>query len=232
MFVPSDSEWRAARAVIELSAIAAGSLSGALHGVRREYDLVGVVTIALITGLGGGMLRDVLIAQGGVLALQHSSLLLTALIAAFIGTVLGHHTAYLSAILWFVDSLSLGLFTVAGIQRAEEVGLKIAPALLLGVLTGTGGGLLRDVICRDTPALLLPGAPYATAALLGGLVYYGLVHALGWPVTVSEWIATLSCFGLRALASWRGWIVPKPIDVTRHVRRWGSRRKPGREGRP
>jgi uncharacterized membrane protein YeiH len=152
--------------------------------------------------------------------------LLTALAAAGVGILLGRHTSHLRVALWFVEALSLGLFTVAGIQRAEEVGLEVIPALLLGVLTGTGGGLLRDVICRETPAILVPGRPYATAALLGGLVYHAISGWLGWPRVLGEWLAIASTLLLRALGSWRGWIVPKPQDLPVHWRRWFSRKPP------
>jgi uncharacterized membrane protein YeiH len=220
-----EADWRTARASIELSAIASGSLSGALHGIRREFDIFGVVVIAVVTGLGGGIVRDLLLAQGPVLALRHPNFLLTALAAAGAGILIGHRTVHLRLVLWILDALALGLFTVTGIQRAEEVGLELIPALLLGVLAGTGSGLLRDIICRETPAILVPGKPYATAALLGGLVYQ-VSDWLGWPRVLSEWLAIASSFGLRALGSWRGWIVPQPQNIALHWRRWFSRKPP------
>ncbi len=221
----SERQWHSARVVVELAAVAAGSLSGSLHAIRREYDLVGVTVIAVAAGLGGGIIRDLLIAQGPVLALEHPGLLLTALFAAAVGMVLGHRTRHVHAVLWIVEALALGLLTVAGIQRAEEIGLRVIPALFLGVVGGTGGGLLRDVLCRETPALLVPGRPFAVAALFGGLVYFGSSRALDWPVVFSEWLGILAAFVLRAVGTWRRWVMPRPDDVTHRIQTWRRRSK-------
>ncbi len=218
--VISEREWRTARVFIELAAVFAGGLSGSLHGIKREYDLVGVTVIAVVAGLGGGVLRDVLLAHGPVLALQHPLLLITALVAAAVGMVLGQRTTHLRFLLLLFEALALGLFTMAGIQRAEEVGLRLVPALFLGVISGTGGGLLRDVLCRETPMLLMPGRPFAVAALFGGIVYFGSRLGLGWPVVVSEWLGILGAFSLRAVGTWRRWFMPQPHQLSERLRSW------------
>lgn len=210
----TDQEWRMTRAVIEIAATASGALMGSLHGIKRDFDVVGVTVVAMCAGFGGGVLRDVLINRP-VLALQRNELLITALTACAVGMVLGHRTHRLTPILWVVEALTLGLFTVTGIQRAEEVGLTILPALFLGVVTGTFGGLLRDIICNETPVLVLPGRPLAVASFLGGLTYYGLLRCFEFPRVLCEWSAALTTFSLRALSSWRGWNVRRPEEVFR-----------------
>jgi len=219
----SESEWHAARAVVELTAVAVGAISGSLHAIRREYDLVGITVIGVIGGLGGGIVRDLLLSQGPVLALQQKGLLLTAFLGAGVGMLLGQRTAHFRAVFWFFEALALGLFTVAGIQRAEEVGLRVIPAIFLGVATGTGGGLLRDILCRETPVLLMPGPPYAVTALFGGLTYFGVRLGLDWPVVVSEWLGILAAFGLRAVGTRRRWVIPRHDEVSMRFRSWRSR---------
>ena len=136
----TEAEWHATRAVIEVTAVTSGALMGSLHAIKRDFDLVGVTVVALCSGLGGGALRDVLINRP-VLALQREELLVAALCACGTGMVLGHRVHHLQPIIWVVEAISLGLFTVTGIQRAEEVGLTVLPAIFLGVVTGTSGGL-------------------------------------------------------------------------------------------
>ncbi len=220
----AEREWRVARAFFELASVAVGSISGAIHAIRREYDLIGITVIGVTAGLGGGIVRDLFIGQGPVLALRHPLLLLTALVAAAVGIVLGPRIANLRIVFWFFEAFSVGLFTLVGIQRAEEIGLRLVPALFLGVLSGTGGGLLRDVLCRETPAVLVPGTPYAAAALFGGCIYFTSRLGLGWPVLLSEWLALLAAFALRAFGTWRRWIVPRRSDVTSRLKQWRSAR--------
>ena len=219
----SESEWHAARAVVELTAVVAGGISGALHAIRREYDLVGITVIGVVSGLGGGIVRDLLLSQGPVLALQQKGLLLTAFLGAGAGMLLGQRTAHFRAVFWFFEALALGLFTIAGIQRAEEVGLQVIPAIFLGVASGIGGGLLRDVLCRETPVLLMPGPPYAVSALFGGLTYFGVRLGLDAPTVVCEWLGILAAFGLRALGTWRRWVMPRHHEVRVRFSRWRAR---------
>jgi uncharacterized membrane protein YeiH len=210
----TDEDWRMTRAVIETTAVASGALMGSLHAIKRDFDLVGVTVVALCAGFGGGVLRDVLINRP-VLALQREELMIAALSACAVGMVLGHRTHRLTPIIWVVEAISLGLFTVTGIQRAEEVGLTMLPAVFLGVVTGTCGGLLRDIICNETPILVLPGRPLALASFIGGLTYYGFLHWLDFPRVVCEWTTALTTFTIRALSSWRDWKVRRPHEVFR-----------------
>jgi uncharacterized membrane protein YeiH len=129
-----------------------------------------------------------------------------------VGIVFGVRTRHLEPALWLVDAASIGLFTVTGIQRAVDAGLSIVPSLFLGVVTGTAGGLLRDVLCRETPTLLLPGPPHATASLFGGVVYLGADRFLGghvWP----EILALVAAFSLRGIGTALGWTIPRPGEM-------------------
>lgn len=201
------------RLYVELTAVAVGAVSGALHAQRRGFDLVGVVVIGLIGGLGGGLIRDVLLGSGPVLALRSSVFLWTAMVAAPGGLLFGTLFGRLARPIWTVDTLALGLFTVAGLQRAHAAGLGVIPSLLLGVVTAVGGGVVRDVLCRETPILLLPGTPYTPVSVLAGLVYLGALGGLELPPLKAELLAIGAAFGARSLAVWRGWRLPMPPDL-------------------
>lgn len=215
------------RPYVELTAVAVGAVSGALHAQRRDFDLVGVVVIGLVGGLGGGLIRDILLGLGPVLALRSPVHLVTALVAAPLGLLFGTLVSRLARLIWVVDTLSLGLFTVAGLQRADAAGLGVLPSLLLGVITGVGGGVVRDVLCRETPVLLLPGTPYTPASVLAGIVYLSALRWLGFPPFKAEFLAVGAAFGLRSLAVWRDWRLPMPPDLPGSLLRRYRRRRVG-----
>src|SRR4051812_9950078 len=106
------------RFFMEVAAITAGCLSGTLHASKRNYDIVGITVIGIATGIGGGIIRDILIGQGPALAIKIPRYLLIVFSATLIGMYLGTLVNKLKKFLWIMDSLALGFFTVAGIQRA------------------------------------------------------------------------------------------------------------------
>src|SRR5215510_3624139 len=202
------------RPYVELTAVAFGAVSGALHGKRRSFDFVGVVIIGIVSGLGGGLVRDVLLGRGPVLALQSQTMLIVSIVASLIGVLLFDPIMTRARrIYWFVDTLSLGLFAVAGLQRAQTASLGVMPSVLLGVVTCVGGGLVRDVLCRETPRVLLPGQPYTTIALFAGVVYMTAARALKLSPLTAELLAVGGAFGLRSLVAWRGWVLPVPPNL-------------------
>ena len=152
----------------EIAAIALGALGGAL-ALRREqgspYDTIGLLGLGLISGVGGGVVRDILLADGPPLALQHPSYLAYALCGAAAAILFGKSVGpRMLATLNLVDALALGLFTVAGSTRAMNYGLGFLPCLVLGVTTAVGGGALRDVFSGHVPATFKEGELYACCA--------------------------------------------------------------------
>lgn len=215
------------RAYIEYASAAAGAVSWALHAQRRAFDFVGVVVIGICSGLGGGVIRDVLLGQGPVLALRSPRLLIIAIFASLVGALLSSFTQVLRRPKWLLDSLTLGLFAVAGLQRGEAAGLDWVPCLLLGVVTCVGGGVVRDVLCRETPDLLLPGQPYSLSALLAGVVYLSAIRGLNLAPIIAELLAIGASLAMRIVTAWIGWEVPTPPDLPRVLsRRWRRRGRP------
>ena len=192
----------------EIAAISLGSLGGAL-ALRRErrsrYDVIGLLGLGLISGVGGGVVRDILLADGPPLALQHPSYLAYALCGAAAAICFGRSVGpRMLATMNFVDALALGFFTVAGSTRAMSFGLGFLPCLVLGVTTAVGGGALRDVFSGRAPATFREGELYALVSTVAASVFLG-VQRLGVPVNRAAIIGTVVGFGLRLLAIRYGW---------------------------
>jgi uncharacterized membrane protein YeiH len=197
--------------IVEFSGVAAGALAGALEARRNRtyhYDLIGVLGLGIITALGGGITRDVLIQKGPPLAFLDLRYLLVSfsagLIALLFGSIAGPRMLRL---IWVADAASLGLFSVAGVSRALNAGLPTLAALILGLITAVGGGSLRDVLMGRTPRVFERGEPYTIAALLAVLVFLA-GDRLGWDRSLSTAAGAISGLVLKLLAARFRWQTP------------------------
>lgn len=185
------------------------ALSGALVAARRGYDIMGILTIALVSAAGGGLLRDGLFLNRGAPALVTSPVYLPLIAGAAVAVLLyGHRIQRLPRIERFIaliDALGLGAYAVVGVQKSLDAGITVAGVLLVGVLSATGGAVLRDVLMGREPALFQPDAPFALAALAGCVAYLLLGDALQLDATLSAWTAIALVFALRVLALRYGW---------------------------
>lgn len=192
----------------EIAAITLGALGGVL-ALRRErrspFDVIGLLGLGLISGVGGGVVRDVLLGDGPPLALLHPSYLAYALTGAAIAILFGQSVGPRTmATMNVVDALALALFTVAGSTRAMSFGLGFLPCLVLGVTTAVGGGALRDLFSGRAPATFKEGELYALVSTVAAAMFLGVQH-LGVPVNRAAIIGTVVGFGLRLLAMRFGW---------------------------
>lgn len=198
----------------DLLATFVGALSGGLAAVRRKFDIVGVLTLAIVSGMGGGIIRDVLLQHFGIAAFRDNRYLFMALVAAAIAFFFSGMARKLREPMLYVDAVSLGLFVVVGADKALRANMTILPAIMLGVITSTGGGLVRDLLMGEVPRILRPGALYSTAALIGSTTYVLLVGWLGVVKETSALLAITLGVALRLLALWRGWQGPVPRDYS------------------
>ena len=209
---------------IELPAVVAGALAGALFAQKRGLDVIGVLALGLVSGLGGGILRDVLLARVP-LALQDPWYLWVVAGAALLGAFFAQAVNRLHFGMLLVDAVSLALFSVIGAQGGLSAGLPIPAAILLGTITGVGGSVLRDVLVGETPPRMLRrGPPYASAAFLGAALYVGLVAGLDVRKVVAQILAVVLILLVRGVAKWRGWESLEPKDLTPAVLRPGDRK--------
>lgn len=198
----------------ELTAAFFGGLSGATHADERRMDISGIVVLAIVNALGGGILRDVLLQDHGIAAFLNWRLLAVALAAALFGFFFSSIYRKLKRPFLYLDALSLGLFAVVGADKALSAGLNVIPAVLLGAVTSVGGGMIRDVLCSETPQIMRPGTLSASAAVLGSSLYVLLVTWANIVKPVALVLAAVVTLTLRIIAVKRGWRAPMPVHLT------------------
>lgn len=198
--------------VLDLTGTFVFALSGALAGVRRKLDLFGVLVLSFAAANSGGITRDVLIGAVPPAAISDWRYLVVSLVAGLITFYLSPTIERLRHPVLLFDAAGLALFAVAGAQKSLDFGLNPVMAMSLGMLTGIGGGMARDMLLAEIPTVLRSEL-YAVAALAGaGVVVAG--HMLRLPTVPIAIAGVLLCFGLRVMAIRHGWQLPvaKYID--------------------
>lgn len=194
---------------LDLLGIFVFAISGALVAVRKDLDVVGVLVLAAVTGLGGGFLRDVLIGDVPPAALADWRYLLVPLAAGLLTFFLHPALGRVERVVNVFDAAGLGLFCVAGALKATAYGLGPLPAALLGLLTGVGGGMLRDVLAGRVPVVMRKGELYAIPGLAGAGVFV-VGYELGAAASAVALPAAAVTIVWRLLAMFRGWTAPTP----------------------
>lgn len=192
--------------VLDLVGTFAFAISGATAGVRRQLDLFGVLVLSFAAATAGGIVRDALIGATPPAALVDWRYLAVSMLAG-LTTFYGYERVErLRNPVQMFDAVGLGLFAVSGAAKALAHGLGPSGAVLLGMLSGIGGGIARDVLVAEIPNVLRREL-YAVAALLGAVCVV-IGDALGWPPTPTAIAGALTCFVLRFLAIRRNWQLP------------------------
>ena len=182
------------------------AISGAILGVRRRLDIFGVLVLSFAASSAGGITRDLLIGAVPPAAIGDWRYFAVALAAGVLTFFYHSLIARLQIAILTVDAAGLALFAVAGTQKALAYGLHPLMAALLGMLTGIGGGITRDLLVARTPVVLQSDL-YALAALAGASVVV-VGHELNWPLVATAIAGAGVCFGLRLLAMRYGWHLP------------------------
>jgi len=200
---------------LELAGTFAFAISGAVAARQRGLDLFGICALAFTVACGGGIIRDLCIGAIPPAGLKNWQYLFVAILAAGLTVGLYSVVQRLKRPVLFFDSVGLSLFAVTGAQKALAYGHNGQVAVLLGITTAVGGGVLRDILLNRIP-VILEKEIYASAALIGALIVV-VASYLGWGS--SEWddvIALTTCFTLRILALRNHWNLPVPgNDKTR-----------------
>ncbi|NUP53695.1 MAG: trimeric intracellular cation channel family protein [Catenulispora sp.] len=216
--------------LLDLLGVFAAAIAGAFAGLRKGLDLVGILVIAVASSLGGGMIRDALMGATPVAAIADwryfaVALAATTLVLLFtsrrlsdsklksaIEELRGRAVRY-DRIAVVADALTLGLFAVSGTLKALDYHLPIFQAALLGTVTATGGGVVRDVLVNEVP-LVLQRELYAVPAFLGGLLFAEIErHGLVVQGYLASAIAILLTTAVRLVAVWKDWHAPRPGAV-------------------
>jgi len=191
----------------DLGATFAFALTGALAAIKRGYDIVGVFFLALVSGIGGGLIRDGMFLQEGITPLLTNPNYLYVIGAAvLIGVVMGERVHHFNRVIAMVDALGLGAFACFGVQKFLMVGLGPTAAVFVGVINAVGGGLVRDVITREEPLTFRPGQFYVLVALAGAVIFVSLTAQFGVAATTAAFISIAITFLFRMLTiifNWR-----------------------------
>ncbi|MGN1306197.1 MAG: trimeric intracellular cation channel family protein [Faecousia sp.] len=204
--------------VLELIGTVAFAASGALIAMRKHMDLLGVIVLGVVTAIGGGILRDLILGITPPLAFRDPICAIVAIATAIVMFIpwvrhrLMHNTRLFDAALLVMDSVGLGVFTVMGIWNALSFSPDRSTFLLVfvGVLTGVGGGVIRDVLAGDMPYILVKHI-YACASLLGAITCTLLWRCL--PQYAAMLIAIVLVLVIRLLSAYFRWNLPRANDV-------------------
>ena len=202
--------------ILEIIGTIAFAVTGAFLSVKRHLDIFGVVFIGCITAVGGGITRDIIIGKFPPAIFSNTKILLIAAITSVIIFLISYLHAdkfeqireKTEKINNIFDALGLSAFAVTGTEAVchSEYGGYFVLAVLMGMLTGVGGGIFRDILVTETPYVLKKHV-YALAALIGSTVYYALRGLVG--ITVASIIAMVLIFSIRMLATKYHWKLPK-----------------------
>jgi uncharacterized membrane protein YeiH len=205
-------------AAVDLAAIVIGALTGGLLAAREGFAVSGVLLLAVTGGLGGGLIRDVLLGDLPAVALTNRAYLPTVAIAAMVTFYFSGWLSRLTGLLVALDAVTLGFFTVIGAQKAQLTDLPGASVVFVGTVTAVGGAVIRDVLLAQRAEIVQPGPYNAVAALIGAAALTLLAGPAGLdPLPVAAIVIVLVA-GLRLLSVWRGWEAPVAVDLPARAR--------------
>ncbi len=197
---------------LDLVGTFAFALSGAAAGIKHRADLFGMLVLAFVAATAGGLTRDLLIGAVPPAALTNLNYTFVPIAAGLIMFALPKVAHRVGPLVALLDAAGLAVFAVTGTDKALAYGINPVSAAMLGMLTGIGGGIVRDILVTELP-IVLRADLYAVAALAAAaLVSVG--YWLNWPAVTTGVGAMLLCFVLRVIAIWRRWHLPvAPADV-------------------
>ena len=185
--------------LVQFLGIAVFATSGALSAGRKRMDVLGVVVIAIVTAIGGGTLRDLLLDRHPVFWIENPTPIVVSVIAAAITLAYARLRRPPDNALAIADALGLALFTITGAQIAQRAMMDPIVVVLMGTMTGVAGGVIRDVLSAEVPLIFRKGELYATAAIAGAILYL-VLEAVGTPRQVAALIGMAAIAGLRLAA--------------------------------
>ncbi|WP_241981874.1 trimeric intracellular cation channel family protein [Cryobacterium ruanii] len=214
---------------VDLAGVLANAILGGVAARTARLDIVGFVVLAIMSGLGGGMIRDTLLQQGSPAALLDPAYLIIAILGGVIAFFVTFNGRWTRRVLLLLDAFAVGCWAAVGVQKALDAGLGWLPAILLGMITAVGGGMVRDIMLLKVPTIFGGNTLYATSALLASIEMV-ILSQLGF-VAVGTGVAILSGAALSLLAKRYGWVlptgyalrIPKPILLL-NPRAWRQRR--------
>ena len=173
--------------IIAIIGVIAFAISGALTAMDRKFDLIGVIIIGFTTAVGGGSLRDIIIPERDVFWIVNPIYTYMAITGSIIAIIFRKKLQHLRITLSLFDTIGLGLYTIMGVQIGMQYGLPGISCVILGAITGTFGGVIRDILVNEVP-LVFQKEIYISISILGGSVYYFIY----WHESQGAWVEILS----------------------------------------
>ena len=196
-----------AAAALDWLGVIVFAISGALVASRKQMDVVGFALLGTVTGIGGGTLRDLLLAQGPVFWVREPTYLIFCVVVSCAVFFTAHLPQSRYRVLMWFDALGLALFAVAGAERALIAGSGPVVAVAMGVITATFGGIIRDVLGNESP-VVLSREIYVTAALIGASMFI-VLSGFGLARESALGAGLLAGLVVRGMALRRGWSLPR-----------------------
>ena len=187
---------------IEFLAVISGAMFGVLLARRKRMDFVGVFSVAFLTAFGGGTLRDLLLGRHPLFWIENSHYSVVVFVVAAVAALLPNIPLQFQRWLSIPDAFGMAMFSAVGTDLALQAPYSTSPfvAVLLGVITGTFGGVMGDVVCNDVPSLFKPSTPlYGTCAFLGGCTMVGC-HWIQIPQDLALWLSSAMALAVRLVA--------------------------------
>ena len=203
---------------LDALAIGVGAISGALHARRRHMDVMGILVVGFCAALGGGVIRDILLASGPPVFLTSSVFLIYALVGAVIGWLFSRYASRATMLMEVIDGLFIGVWVLVGATKALSNGLGFGSAILVAVITATGGGVLRDLFSGEQVGLLLPGQWLAAAALVGALTFTTVFWTTG-DLYVAYILCIVVASTIRMVSAAFDLRTPMPMDLSKVLAR-------------
>lgn len=217
--------------ILDVTGVFLNGILGGRLARQKHFDLVGFGVLAVISALGGGVIRDVMLNNAPPVALTDKYYLTMALAGAVVAGLWRFDGKWSRRTLILFDALVLGIWAGTGTQKALSLGFDLIPSLLMGVVTAIGGGMVRDIAAGNVPAVFGGNNLYAIPAILAACAD-ALFFELGYPLTGMV-AATLLGATLTTLASWRRWVLPQTHDWTISMtpRQWRAAQRARRANR-
>ena len=174
------------------------AISGALTAIYKKLDLFGVYCIAFVTALGGGTVRDVMIGRTPVGWMQDMNYVYIITFGFLLSIIFNRYLDKLRISMFLFDSIGLGVFTLIGLEKGIEYGLSPLICVILGTLTATFGGVIRDILCNEIPVLFRKEI-YATLCIAGGMLYF-ILKELNFEQNFISLVVTIFIIGFRLIS--------------------------------
>ncbi len=183
--------------VLDILGTIAFAISGALAAMNRKLDLFGIFIIAFVTAIGGGTLRDALIGNTPVMWMENTIYIYVIGFATVFAIVLRNKINYLKTSLFLFDTIGLGVFTITGVETGIQNNLDPIVSIALGVMTGTFGGVIRDILCNEIPVIFRKEI-YATASIVGASAFV-ILHTIDVNTDLIYIITSLTIISIRLI---------------------------------